>query len=494
MLDISVPELRKEKKLDEKKFLDEAHVTVLEKFDGTKLTLVRNRLPRNKDYALNWTVSYKGSKIFPEEFAGVSDDMLQHSIGMCQYKRVFDHLRSLPLDADVEMGLELFIEFIQNKPTLTRDYERFGDMFLIGYDTCEDVTLGLRTYTTSCGLHIARNKELAEKLRLKLPPVLHEGALSKKFASVKDVVNAYSDMSSSLGGKAEGVVIMHVCEMYKVVAPDQYSKEVRRAKKMRYALEEPGESEYWTAVKTQARQLVQRHWSDDVSMMMRYLSCTCYRMTQSEFKGQNPKKNTVMLADDLMLSAKLAYEEMRELRGTRVGVIPMAGRPVHAGHWFLIENALKENDTVYLFVSVKGRGEGLGRIEPGTMMRAWKEVLLPALDKRVIVRFVESPVFDSFRFVKDALNPTRTFTFYGDEDDVAQRWNAETLSKQFPHGIDGRVRAVGFKRSDTMQISATEVRKMLADHALMSRITATFPKALSEPAKKRYFKILTEKA
>jgi ATP sulfurylase len=215
-------------------------------------------------------------------------------------------------------------------------------------------------------------------------------------------------------------------------------------------------------------------------------------MTQSEFKGQNPKKNTVMHADDLMLSAKLAYEEMRELRGTKVGVIPMAGRPVHAGHWCLIENALKENDTVYLFVSIKARGEGLERIEPGTMVRAWKEVLLPVLPKNVVVRFVENPVLDAFRFVKDAIeNPLMTFTFYGDDVDAAARFSEATLSKTFSQA---RVRAVGLRRSDTVQISATEIRKMLAENALASQIMATFPKVLSEPAKKRYFKILTMKA
>jgi hypothetical protein len=177
MLDIGIPELRKEKKLDAKAFLNEPTIRILEKFDGTKLTLVRNTLPRNKDFALNWTVSYKGSVLFPEEFAGVTNDMLEHSIGVCQYKRVFDHLRSLPQSADVKPGTELFIEFIQNKTTLTRDYQRFGDMFLIGHSPCEEVTLGLRTYTTSDALQVALNKELADELHLKLPPVVYEGAL-----------------------------------------------------------------------------------------------------------------------------------------------------------------------------------------------------------------------------------------------------------------------------------------------------------------------------
>jgi hypothetical protein len=368
-------------------------------------------------------------------------------------------------------------------------------MFLIGHSPCEEVTLGLRTYTTSDELHVALNKELADELQLKLPPVVYEGALGKRFSTVQDVVSTYSNFDSSLGGKAEGVIIVYGCQMFKVVAPDQYDKTVRKAKKMRYALEE-GEDEYWVRVKAQARRLVLKLWSDDINMMMCYLSTFIYDMSVTELDGKNPKKHVVVLRDDLMLSAKLAYEEMRELRGKRVGVIPMAGRPVHAGHWCLIENALKENDTVYLFVSVKGRGEGQERIEPGMMVRAWKEVLLPALDKRVIVRFVESPVFDAFRFVKDALvGPERSFTFYGDEEDVASRWSDATLTKTYPDPEQrARVSVKGFSRADTVQISATELRKMIADNALRSQIYNVFPKVLTDVQRKRYLSILTTKA
>lgn len=468
MLDISIPELRKEeKKLDAVKFLNDTNLKIVEKFDGTKLTLVRNNLPRSSDYAENWIVSYKGNILFPEEFVYVTQEMLPQSIGVSQYKRVFDHLRSIPKDVDVESGLELFVEFVQNKPTLTRDYEKFGDMYLIGYSTCEHVTLGLRTYTTSENLLTTRNAELSSLLRLKLPPVLYTGALSSRFSSIRDVINAYSCFDSSLGGKAEGVVINHGGRVFKVVSPDQYDKAVRKAKKMRFALDEPGETAYWSKVKEYANELVKRYWTFDIRKMLKCLSYEVYADSDfkfSDLRSLNSKKNDVMLRDDLMLTAKLLYEEERELRGTRIGVIPMAGRPVHAGHWRLIKNALAESDTVYLFVSVKGRGECQERIEPGQMMKAWKDVLLPRLDSQVVVRFVENPVLDANRFVKDASRVSdRLFTFYGDDADVNDRWNKKNLETLFPALVrENRVFAKGLSREKTVNISSTQMRKWIA--------------------------------
>lgn len=503
MLDISIPSVHKALKTEEKRnALMHRHVTVVEKFDGTKLTLFRNFLPRNVDYVKNWTVSYKGNVIYPEESLYVNGN-LDRSIGVSQYKRVFDHLRSVPFENDVPMGLELFVEFIQNKPTLTRDYDSFGDMFLIGHAFCDSVTLGMRTYTTSESLQTNNNSVYAKSLGLKLPPVLFEGRLVNEFGTYDTMKLSYENMKSTLGGKAEGVVIRDSGELMKVVASDQYDRDVRKAKKLRYAFEDKtAEDAYWKMIRHQATLIVDKHWSDSAPEMMKRLGAYIYFLDKDEFFATNPKKDVVVLRDDLMLTAKMVYEEtldFRAVKGTRVAVIPLAGRPFHEGHSILVKNAQKENDVVFLFVSTKSRGLPGEKIQAGTMMQVWRRVLLPNLPKdgSVVVRFVDSPVIDADRFIK-ALATTRpelVFTFYGDDEDVKIRYSPDTLFATFGYEIYERkaVRAKGFSREDTFPVSGSLIRDLLARNAPDEAIMSLLPSALSAHDRRAYVSILRGK-
>lgn len=500
MLDISIPQLQKELTTQAKvdKFFD-VPVYITEKFDGTKLTLIRNETPLDtKDRVNNWIVSYKGMRIFPEEFAGVTDDMLEHSIGICQYKRVFDFLRSIPEGPneegetiDIPKGTELFLEFIQNKPTLTRDYNRFGDIYLLGYDHPERFELGMRVETTSEKLQTNYVDWICDNLGFASPPCVFFGKVPTTKAAIAELLARFSDFESSLGGKAEGVVLTNRRgEMVKIVAADQYDKNVRKNKKWRYALDEPDESQYWETVRNQAKRLVTQYWHDDISTHLRYLSLEIYGMSENELQAKNPKKHHVVRRDDLMLTAKLINEEMREIRGRTIGLVPMAGRPVHAGHWCLIKNAAQENETVYLFVSVKGRGEGSERIEPGRMMKVWKEVLLPRLPKNVVLRFVESPIVSANMFVKGHVNDNLQFSFYGDVADVEERWSEKKLEKMFPTLYPtGSVVGRGFSRDETVNVSGTQMRQWLAEGS-GGLFQAYLPQDLTQEERDRYIHLL----
>ena len=496
MLDVSIPhiqnELTSEKKIRE---FFAAPVTITEKFDGTKLTLIRNNLPLDiNDYSRNWIVSYKGNRIFEEEFAGVNNDMLQHSVGVSQYKRVFDHLRAVHVldHEDPPHGTELFLEFIQNKPTLTRDYKRFGDMFLIGHSAPQTfIERGYRIATASDDLNITLNDYFCKTLGLKSPPILFEGMLQPTAETVDNIVSTYSDFESSLGGKAEGVVIRSGKQILKVVSFDQYDKATRKCKKLRYALEEPHETRYWTDVRTQAANLVAQHWSDDVGEHLRKLSFAIYGMAE-EFLAKNEKKHHVVRRDDLMLTAKMVSEEVCEIKGKTIGLIPMAGCPVHAGHWCLIKNACNENETVYLFVSVKGRGEGRKRIEPGRMLRVWKDLLIPKLPNNVIVRFVDSPMSAAHQFVKNTSTTRKDlqFAFYGDASDVHERWSEEKLQKLYPTLYPtGAVIARDFYRSETVDVSGTQMRQWLSEGST-KLFTSHLPNIFSDDERMQYISIL----
>lgn len=501
MLDISIPHLEKVLKTEAQiRDFCMKHIVVTEKFDGTKLTLIRNRLPRDdRDYSRNWIVSYKGNRIFPEEFEGVTDDMLQHSVGVCQYKRVFDHLRKIDSQTDVMFGTEYFVEFIQNKPTLTRDYTQFGGLYLIdASNDVEHVESGIRTFSTPGESNSKHLDAIADFMGFKRPPVLWHGQV-KSLMMFEQMCENFSDFESSLGGRAEGVVVTtDTGECYKIVAPDQYNKTVRKVKKMRYALEEPEETHYWEAVRNQAFTIVKGSGDRFTSIeeSLKNISKEVYSLEREHLSGENTKKHHVVKCDDLMLTSKLVLEETNELLNAKsVGVIPLAGKPVHSGHWCLIEKALQHSDVVYLFVSLKDRGEGSGRINSGKMLKVWKDLLFPVLDPRVIVRFCDSPVLDANRFVRSSSEswPGMKYTFWGDTADVEERWSHAKLEKTFADLLNAkRVEAIGLNRSDTVHISGTEMRKWLEERE-RDKFVMNLPQVLTYTQRVLYYEILRDR-
>ena len=94
-LDISIPELKHTltNELKCKTFLT-MPVTIEEKYDGTKLTLIRNSQDYSKDYRKNWIVAYKSFIIYPEEFENIDRSKIKkESIGISQYAFVHDILK-----------------------------------------------------------------------------------------------------------------------------------------------------------------------------------------------------------------------------------------------------------------------------------------------------------------------------------------------------------------------------------------------------------------
>lgn len=490
MLDIKIPHLAKQikKQKDISSFLDEK-LLICEKFDGTKLSLVRNFLPFDaNDYSKNWIVSYKGSIIFPQEFMGVTEEMYEHSIGVCQYKRVFDFLKNCgaTINDDFEPGTELFLEFIQNKHTLTRDYQKFGDLFLLQIDSVDFIETGMRIETISRG-KVQYAHEITKKIFFKTPPKIFEGFLSKDEKDFKKLIDKYSNFESSLGGRAEGVVIHTSNSVYKIVAEDQYDKDVRKQKKMRYMLDCDSESAYWTEVRKLANTFASFLSKINLTSALEAMSTLVYSRYESKLP-QNSKRNEIIRRDDLMLTSKMILEEILEIgNSSKVAVIPMAAYPFHDGHRILVSRASSENDVVILFVSTCARGEHPERIEAAPMLQAWKRILLPELPKNVKVRFSNSPLQSANQYVKNlSINNDVSFTFYGDVFDVNERWSDEKLQKMFSNL---NVAAVGLDRETTVNVSGTLMRKWLCENH--KKFLQNLPACLTDEKKMEYLEILT---
>jgi len=127
---------------------------IVEKLDGTKLTIIRTDEDLSEDDPLKgWIVSYKEDVIYPEEFSGLKPgvDVRSKAVGRLWYNEVINHLKRSMSDSsnrafwqreDVR-DLEIFIEFIQRKGTLARQYEKVGGLYL--------TALGKAQYSKSGG-------------------------------------------------------------------------------------------------------------------------------------------------------------------------------------------------------------------------------------------------------------------------------------------------------------------------------------------------------
>jgi hypothetical protein len=283
MLDISILNVDKALTTPQKieDFLDKS-VEIQEKVDGTKLTIVRNGSDfDSEDVMNNFIFSYKRTILYPEDYEGVDRKEAKNaSIGDAQYAFVLDHFAKVNSKlSEIPKNTEFFIEYIMDKPTLTRDYKLKHGMMLIGYaPTKYTERAGLLT-TQPGEMENEKVKEYAKMMEIDSPRVILDGPiypLAKLKSSIVDsqfkkLVNERStelevdnkqsyyesfkeillDLESRYGGKTEGVVIaLPEGDLLKILQADQHSKDVRAAKKERYQMEPEQETSYFLEMKS----------------------------------------------------------------------------------------------------------------------------------------------------------------------------------------------------------------------------------------------------
>ena len=157
----------------------------------------------------------------------------------------------------------------------------------------------------------------------------------------------------------------------------------------------------------------------------------------------------------------------------RVGLVPLAAKPYHAGHHALVEKAAKENDAVWLFTTISDRKrKGEFPISGQAMLQIWENQLRNAMPKNVIIEYVKSPVRAVFEKLIEAearLDPRTTYKIYSDPTDTRKNYTVKMRQKHFPNLIENgkcRFRAEEdpdqFTRGIGMpNISGTRMRKFL---------------------------------
>lgn len=370
---------------------------VTEKFDGTKLTLWRNNENWNEDYTKNWVVSFKNQILYREEFEDIDrEDIKHYSVGISQYALVHDfleqhHINNRDFPNHFPLNTEVFIEFIQNKLTTTRDYHQKFDLFLIASTPATaEIVGGMIKTTPYKANHKMNNTECSRLLDIALPPVVFEGKMdtmenfelgmkswglmaqweTHKHSFLTDPYNTlklvFLGFESCLGGKTEGVVLEAEDAIYKFVQADQYDKEVRFARKSLYQGTPEIETEYWNIITETAEMYAESmNYQLPLPVLLKSLNNIVYGMDKGSlsevFKNKIEGTTTISsdtvlfkTKDDLFLTAKqMILDRLPENQNALfIGKFRI---PTKA-HIQIIENALEEYPHVVVCI-VKAKKE-----------------------------------------------------------------------------------------------------------------------------------------
>jgi hypothetical protein len=487
------------------------NMVITEKVDGTKLTLVRTEQSDKTDYTKNWVVAYKGTVLYAKEFAHLGDkekgDISQQSVGIGQYSMIFDHLAKINGKIDsIPKSTEFSVEFAQNKDTLTRTYVNKGGLFLRSYGQVQYRVIGgeLHTIPKQEITDYKSVKKMADLLEISSFPIFFQGKLTKEnllknplfgakmanadWTNPADVINKFSDailaVPSTLGGTTEGVVMkLDNGEFFKLVQADQYDAEVRGAKKDMYKLEPEAATAYFQQIRTLIQNIFAaigtegKSEEDIISDSNFYIaknSANLKKFFDALQKIAGNKKNIVQIKDDIHDTIRLMTSKQGLLgtTGNTLALIPIAGKPLHIGHWKLIEKAANENDRVIVYTSSSDRiKKGEFPIKGDDFVKLWSDVFIPALPKNVKVKFVDSPVravmhelgWLEQRLTQDAAN-VPIINLYSDKDDVETNFKDEDL-KKYPSLLSAnKIKKVGVERTSTVNVSGTKMREFLMNN------------------------------
>lgn len=148
----------------------------------------------------------------------------------------------------------------------------------------------------------------------------------------------------------------------------------------------------------------------------------------------------------------------------KIALLPISGKPVHAGHWGLIEIAANENDEVHLFVSTSDRARpGEMTISGEAMKMIWDRFLEPVLPSNVIVMYGGAPVGNVYRDLiqADTAGSDDIYTIYSDIEDIKE-YKDSKLAKLAPAMFKNKqIKLRGIDRSETVNVSGTKMRALL---------------------------------
>ena len=152
---------------------------------------------------------------------------------------------------------------------------------------------------------------------------------------------------------------------------------------------------------------------------------------------------------------------------SKIALIALSGKPVHLGHWALIDLASKKCDEVHLYVSTSDRSRpGEITILGSDMQKIWSEQLEPKLPSNVVVTYGGSPVANVYAELGSASeseNTEDTFFIFSDPEDAAKNFPEKSLIKYAGNlWSNKQIKLMPIERSQTANMSGTKMRQFLA--------------------------------
>ena len=176
----------------------------------------------------------------------------------------------------------------------------------------------------------------------------------------------------------------------------------------------------------------------------------------------------------------------------RVGIVPGAFKPYHAGHHKMIEIASRENDVVYVIVSLSDRIRENEPVVTGDQMKdIWNDHLqqiLPenAKDNLQLLPPGQTPVRIAYEMLENEAecNSGDVFSIYSDPRDI-NRYNSKSLLKTLPEEFvknNVKKRPVGME--ETADIRGTDMREWMKTRN-KKKFLESLPAVLTENSKEQ---------
>ena len=539
-------------------FIDDPAAKIVEKIDGTKLTLLRRNNPFDpNDYTKNWYIAYKGNIIYPGEARGLAareEDVRASSSGTAQYSLVHSHLaRVHPNTQSIPPGTEFFLEFVQRKPTISREYPQKHGIFLTLYGTSRYKATGTHLVTNITPENgQPRLEEYARALGVNMYPTLFEGSLAslgglrdgirnrviqnrytKMFDRLRDayddksvdrplkivdaIYDMFSDYQTTLSTDAdispegeypaaEGSVFSSSATqaLYKALRFDQHDVEHRQAIKQKFrAGTREEEQTYWDGIIAIAREIASEHAPGqrrnvpeaELNQVFEDIHQECYfdSAISNRLGALTHPKSLIQRQEDLFLTTKTNVMKRLEIgtqNGISIGIFVVAGKPVHEGHWQMIGRAARECDEALIITSTSGRDE----LPPGVMIDAWKAVLEPQFHRdypnATLIITPDSPLQLSIDKMRQLKDVVNKFVFYSDDVDARGKYAIDKLTDMLRDPTAAqKLQSMPVPRSETIQISGTKMREFLAADDRAS-FDRFVPQTLDSDMKDKYWSIL----
>jgi ATP sulfurylase len=148
----------------------------------------------------------------------------------------------------------------------------------------------------------------------------------------------------------------------------------------------------------------------------------------------------------------------------RTALIPMSAKPLHRGHDALIQLALSECEDVVVFVSLSDRGNVKGK----AMETIWRDFVIPRYpNAKIVVGMKDTPVRCVYHTLGvadgEVSYSASIYVVYGDPESLSENFPEKSLFKYAGNLYrEQRVLLRPVPRTETMQISGTEMRRLLA--------------------------------